>query len=82
MTGDRRLVWALLTSFVSAVAAAVFSVVFTGHSNQTRDRQWCELLSTLDVAYSSAPPATELGRRVAAAIAELTQTFGCDQDVQ
>jgi hypothetical protein len=41
------------------------------------DRRWCELLVTLDTAYQAAPPATALGRQVAAAMHRLRAEFGC-----
>ena len=74
---QRRFVWALLSTLLSAVAVATFSVVYTSHSNEDNNRQWCELLSTLDMAYSSSPPRTDLGRKVADSIRDLTLSFGC-----
>lgn len=41
------------------------------------DARWCALLVTLDQQYRAAPPATETGRGVAAAIASLRESFGC-----
>jgi len=41
------------------------------------DRRWCALLVTMDDQYRMAPPASETGRRVAAAMAYLRESFGC-----
>lgn len=41
------------------------------------DRRWCQLLVTLDQAYSAVPPSTELGRRVAGAIHTLRVDLDC-----
>lgn len=41
------------------------------------DARWCALLVTLDAQYRAAPPTSETGRRVAAAVASLRESFGC-----
>lgn len=41
------------------------------------DRRWCSVLNTLDKAYSSNTPTTELGRQVAESIHRLSVEFGC-----
>jgi hypothetical protein len=79
MTRDRSLLWALLVSFASALAVSIAGVVYTGHSNADRDREWCELLTTLDAAYSSTPPQSRVGTKVAEAIHRLTATFECER---
>ncbi len=50
---------------------------YTGITNARQDRQWCELLEPLSEAYRAAPPTTETGRRVAAAIEHLRARKGC-----
>lgn len=69
----------MLASFVSALVVSVAGVVYTGISQEQNNRQWCELLSPLDNAYTnpSTPPATELGKKVAEAIHKLHRNFGC-----
>lgn len=74
----------LLAIVVSMLALAVAGVIYTNYSikrqnatERENDRRWCALLSTLDGAYSSAPPQTETGRRVAAAIHDLRIELGC-----
>jgi hypothetical protein len=77
--------WMILVSiFLSVVALAVAGVLYTGHVDGKReaaereaDQRWCELLITLDEAYSSAVPATELGRRVADAVHNLRVGLDC-----
>jgi uncharacterized protein involved in cysteine biosynthesis len=88
MHRDRSLLWVLLISFISALTFSVASVIITGifqdknnekiHQQQIdNNRQWCELLSPLDKAYSSTVPATELGKKVAEAIHKLHNSFEC-----
>jgi hypothetical protein len=78
MTKDRRLLWSLLSTFVAALAVSVFSVVYSGQTAAENNRQWCELLTTLDTTYASTPPTTDLGKRVAKSINDLRESFGCD----
>lgn len=78
----------MLISFTSALFVSIGGVFYTGitqeknneviHQQQVdNNRQWCELLIPLDKAYSSTPPATELGRKVAESIHKLHNNFGC-----
>lgn len=75
---DRTLIKALLAVLASALIVSVSNVIYTGQSAADNNRQWCELLITLDRAYSSTPPQTKLGREVAASISNLRTSFGCD----
>ena len=76
--------YALLAICVSMVTLAGMGIAYTSYVDGQReqaereaDRRWCLLLSTLDRAYSSTPPATELGRQVAIAIHNLTTQLQC-----
>lgn len=75
---------ALSAVLTSLVALAVIGYAYTnyaiGQSKRVElqnDRNWCELLVTLDSAYSAAPPASETGRKVASAIHDLRRKLGC-----
>lgn len=74
---NRYLIWTMITALISAVAVSVGGVVYTGISTVNNNRQWCELLTTLDEAYSSIPPQSELGQKVARSIHKLKTNFGC-----
>jgi hypothetical protein len=45
-----------------------------------QDRRWCALLEPLNRAYSSAEPATDLGRQVADAVRQIARAFGCREE--
>ena len=53
----------------------------TAAADRLSDRQWCDLLRTLDTAYNNPQPnqqpTTELGRRIAQAIHDLRNRFSC-----
>jgi hypothetical protein len=75
------LAYGLLISYLSVFLMFGASIlVATGNArniNRESDARWCDLLSTLDTAYSSTPPSTELGRRVAQSIDDLRTEFEC-----
>ncbi len=74
----------LLVIFLSVAGLTVAGVTYTGFVDHRReaaereaDRRWCVLLVTLDEAYSSGTPSTELGRKVAAAVHTLRVDLDC-----
>lgn len=77
--------WAVIaTVFLSTLALAIAGFSWTGYVDNQReasereaDRRWCALLVTLDEAYSTVPPTSELGRRVANAIHTLRVELKC-----
>lgn len=88
MIRHKSLLWMLLVSFCSALFVSVSTVIYTG-VNQAKNnekiqqqqiennRQWCELLTTLDNAYSTLPPQSELGKKIATSIHKLRKDFEC-----
>ena len=77
--------WYALVVTVSSVALlALAGVLYTNYSlgeadktERENDRRWCQLLVTLDDAYSTVPPTSALGRRVADAIHALRTDLEC-----
>lgn len=77
--------WAALTAVVLSMflltAAGFFYIGYIDNqreaSEREADRRWCTLLVTLDEAYSTVPPTSELGRRVAGAIHTLKVDLKC-----
>lgn len=77
--------WIVLVSIVlSVMALAVAGVGYTSYVDGRReaaereaDQRWCDLLVTLDDAYGSGTPTTELGRRVAEAVHTLRTELQC-----
>lgn len=74
----------LVTVVLSMLLVALVAVGWTGYVDSEReasereaDRRWCQLLNTLDEAYSTVPPTSELGRRVANAIHTLRVDLDC-----
>lgn len=61
----------------TAIGWTNYSLGRTSATERENDRRWCALLNTLDQAYSSSPPTSEVGRRVAAAIHTLRSDLEC-----
>lgn len=73
----RRIIYAVLAAYLSIVIGAGVTLWYANYINRDSNQRWCDLLSTLDSAYSSTPPTTELGRRVAQSIDNLRRDFEC-----
>ena len=66
---------ALILPFVLVVVGLV---LYVNRVQQQSERQWCELLTTLDETYQAGPPPeTDRGRRIVVAIHQLRQDFAC-----
>lgn len=71
-------VWySLIAVVVSTIVLSAAGVLYTGHVQRESNRQWCELLTVLDDAYSARRPTTPLGQQVATTVHELRVDFGC-----
>ena len=74
----RRLIAYTIALGVFATLAAVgVNITYTKQSVVKSNQQWCELLTTLDEAYSQTPPQSETGRKVADEIHRLTLVNKC-----
>jgi len=74
--------WRKLTMFV--VCLLVFTAGGFYYANwkaertaREGDQRWCSLLSTMDSAYQEAPPTTPTGKKLAADIHGLHESFQC-----
>lgn len=84
-----RFGYAVVVAFFACLAIALSGVLYTNHVQHVADRRstaeradsdrrWCALLTELDNAYKGPPaPTTELGRKVAAEIHQLRESFRC-----
>lgn len=90
MTADRRPVevevrqgvmrpgwywWA--TTFGLSLLFAVGALSYALHAQAESDRKWCNLIGSLDSAYSQQPPQTDLGKRIARDMHDLHRSLGC-----
>jgi hypothetical protein len=69
--------YALLTVYVSMIALAVMSVVYSNRVSTRTSQQFCDIVTTLDNAYRSQPPQTAIGQKLARDMHELRHTLHC-----
>lgn len=67
----------LVACLLSALGAALISILYTVATARQAERRWCEIVTAQDDVYRETPPQTEAGRRVAGAIAKLRRDFDC-----
>lgn len=86
----KRLWWAQMVLALVLVGGVLGNVAYTNRvdersrretmaESRQNDRRWCDLLKTLDSAYTDpkSPSTTPIGVRIAKAIHELVVEFGC-----
>lgn len=71
---ERRQGWLMLYFVVGQILTLVLAVGWTAREQAATERKFCAVLSVQD---SPAPPTTERGRQVLAAITELRRSLGC-----
>lgn len=80
MKRPRQPIWySLVAVVVSTIFIAALCIWYTNYAVRESDRQFCELITVLDEAYTApdAPPPTERGKRIGLAIRKLRADFGC-----
>jgi hypothetical protein len=72
----RRILWAVLVSYVAVIVVAVLCIWYANYVNDQSNQKWCELLVTLD---NPIPPDSSNPRSVDAAIKfhRLRVNLGC-----
>lgn len=73
----RRLLYSLTLVFVCAIVVVVGGIWYTGYETSQNDKRWCQLLNPLVEAYKSTPPTATIAVKVAGAINNLHDEFGC-----
>lgn len=73
----RRILWSLVVSYVVSIALGVNALLYANHVDNQSNHNWCEVIDPLNIAYTQAPPQTELGRQIAIAFRHLKDEFGC-----
>lgn len=62
---------------VPFVVLMIAGYLYTNFVQRQADHRWCELIVTLDEAWRAAPPQSELGERIAAAMHKLREDIDC-----
>lgn len=74
------LLWSLLIAFISVLAVTFSGIVYTNYVAKQNNRQWCDVLITIDEAYEQVrnnPNTSPVGRNIAEQFHKLRIDFGC-----
>lgn len=74
---DKHLVRSLIMVFVSIIIVTVTGIFYTGYSIRKNNQKWCEFLITMDEAYESIPPTSDLGKKIFRSFHELKINYEC-----
>lgn len=70
--------YAVVVACVSSLAMGVIAIQYAEYVDRKSNQQWCEVVVTLDNAYTQTPPQTEAGQNLARAMKRMRHDFGCD----
>lgn len=77
--GTRTKSWyAIVVACVSSLAVGIAAIQYADHVDRKSNQQWCEVVITLDNAYTQNPPQTEAGQVLARAMKRMRHDFGCN----
>ena len=76
----RRIIWTGLAVFLSVVVSIGALLQYVSYVNNKNDERWCQLLVTLDTAYTANQPTTPVGISIANAIHLLRIELHCSQE--
>jgi hypothetical protein len=74
---NRSVLYAVMTLLVAVLAVGVNSIWYANRVAQQSNHNWCDLITAMDDAYRQTPPASPLGRKLAADMHNLRQRLGC-----
>lgn len=74
---NRSVLYALVVVFATVLAVAALSIWYANHVQRESNRNWCDLVTTLDAAYQANPPQSPIGRQLAADMHNLRVRLGC-----
>lgn len=69
--------YTLVAIFLSSIAMGVLAIGVARHSQRQSEQKLCGFLDTYSAVYSAAPPATDTGKGLAAAVDELRRAYDC-----
>lgn len=76
-TGALRASWAVFIVLLASVGCAALCVAYTAREQARSDRQWCDLLRSLDAPLQKSPVPTARQVAIAQEIHALRQGKGC-----
>jgi hypothetical protein len=68
----------LVVAFLSSVVMGITAIMYADSAARKSNQQWCDIVTTLDDAYTAQPPQTETGQRIAREMKRMRHDFGCE----
>lgn len=68
----------LVVAFLSSAAMGAVAIQYADSVGRRSNQQWCDVVTTLDDAYTAQPPQTETGQRLAREMKRMRHDFGCE----
>ena len=61
----------------SSIVVSIVALLFALHAVDQSERKWCDIVTSLNAAYTQQPPSTPTGVEVARRIADLSRSLEC-----
>lgn len=74
---NRQVLYLALLALVVSILVGINSIIYANNVGRATDRKWCEVIGTLDQAYTQHPPQTDAGKQFAVEIHALHARLGC-----
>jgi len=62
---------------LTAVLGPGIAIGISRHNQRQSEKAWCAVVTVMDDAYRVTPPASEVGRKIAAGIARVRAAYHC-----
>lgn len=73
-------VWyAVAVACISSLTMGAVAIQYADHVDRKSNQQWCQVVVTLDDAYTQNPPQTTAGQRLAREMKRMRHDFDCDK---
>jgi hypothetical protein len=69
--------YSIAVACVSSIAMGVIAIQYADHVDKKSNRQWCQVVITLDDAYTANPPQTPAGQALASEMKRMRHDFDC-----
>jgi len=74
---SRGALYGLIATYVSSILMVAVAIWYANYVDRQSNRQWCELIVSIDDAYSGAPATNPSGKKVAEEFHRLRTQFAC-----
>lgn len=73
----KRLMYLVVITLITAMISPLGTIVYTNYVDRKNRQEWCELIVTIDDAYTANPPENETAERFADLMHRRRESLGC-----